>query len=68
MAKKPEPAKAVTWGVYCAAHKPKIVGSVQAYYLRRVDGDYVVFYFAEPEDADAFCERFGGERLSVVRR
>jgi hypothetical protein len=30
MAKKPEPPKAVTWDVYRAAHKPKIVGSVQA--------------------------------------
>jgi hypothetical protein len=29
MAKKPEPPKAVTWDVYRAAHKPKIVGSVQ---------------------------------------
>jgi hypothetical protein len=25
--------------------------------------DYVVFCVAKPEDADAFCERFGGERL-----
>jgi len=30
MAKKPEPPKLVTWDVYRAAHKPKIVGSVQA--------------------------------------
>jgi hypothetical protein len=29
MAKKPEPPKAVTWDVYRAAHKPKIVGSVR---------------------------------------
>jgi len=30
MAKKPEPPKLMTWDVYRAAHKPKIVGSIQA--------------------------------------
>jgi len=30
MAKKPEPAKPLTWDVYRAAHKPKIVGTVEA--------------------------------------
>jgi len=28
----------------------------------------VVFCFAEPEDANAFCERFDGERLAHRRR
>jgi hypothetical protein len=28
----------------------------------------VVFRFAKPEDADTFCERFGGERLSGRRQ
>ena len=34
------------------------------YFLRRDDLDFVVFCFAMPKDADAFCERFGWERLA----
>jgi hypothetical protein len=37
MAKKPEAPKPVTWDVYRAAHRPKIVGSVEA-----VDADKAV--------------------------
>ena len=33
------------------------------YSVSRADVDLVVFCFAKPEDADAFCVRFGGEHL-----
>jgi hypothetical protein len=38
------------------------------YSVSRADVDLVVFCFAKPEDADTFCERFGGERLPGTRR
>ena len=36
--------------------------------VSRADVDLVVFCFAKPEDADAFCQRFGGERLPGTQR
>ena len=38
------------------------------YFVRDGGNDLVVFCFATPEDADAFCRRFDGERLPGMRR
>jgi 1,2-phenylacetyl-CoA epoxidase PaaB subunit len=49
MAKKSEPPKLVTWDVYRAASKPKIVGSVQA-----ADADEAVQKAAQEFKVDAW--------------
>jgi hypothetical protein len=36
------------------------------YSLRPDDGDRAVFCFAKPQGAEAFAERFGGERIEAV--
>jgi hypothetical protein len=38
------------------------------YAVHREGGDLVVFCFTKLEDAQAFCDRFGGERLPETRR
>jgi len=38
------------------------------YSVRHGDSELVVFCFTKPEDAQAFCEQFGGEPLPAVQR
>jgi hypothetical protein len=38
------------------------------YAVHNDSGDLVVFCFTKLEDAQAFCDRFGGERLPETRR
>jgi hypothetical protein len=37
----------------------------RTYFLRRDDSDFAVVGFAKPDDAEAFDNRFGGERLPL---
>jgi hypothetical protein len=55
VALKPEPGQPTRWKIYKIAAKQTWVGT-------RGDLDLVVFCIAEPEDAEAFGERFDGER------
>ena len=55
-------------GIESMVHRFANAQSARRTFLMRHDGrDFVVFCFVEPEDAEVFCQRFGGERLSGTR-
>ncbi len=55
--------RTTTW---CTAFADALSVAPRSFHMRRDDLDFVVFCFGKPEDAEALCRSFGGERADKL--